>query len=224
MAYGNIPRTIYTLFQTILGGVSWHEVCDPLFEINWIIPFLFLIYVAFTILAMLNVVTGIFVDNAFHFAQNQRNIAILKEIDRKDDYQKKIIQFFDAVDEDGSGEISVEEFTAVLEDPTLAAYFRVLEFDIDDARRFIDLIDTDKSGSLSVDEFLKGCQRFKGPAQAIDVHAVLQEVRSIKEELLHSNVYDSDKGQRNSFKRDSSVSEPDVSADLHQGPRQALKV
>jgi len=182
-AYGTLTRTFYTLWQTVQGGVSWHEVCDPLFHNGVFLPVLVMTYIAFTTLAMLNIITGIFVDNAFHFAQSQRNIAILKEIDKKKEYEQKIRDFFRSIDEDGSGEVDVAEFAEVLEDPTLSAYFRVLEFDVDDAQRFIDLLDLDNSNTLTIDEFLMGCERYKGPAQGVDVHACLKECKEIHKML-----------------------------------------
>ena len=32
--FGNVPRSVYTLFQTTLGGISWHEVTDALAQVD----------------------------------------------------------------------------------------------------------------------------------------------------------------------------------------------
>eukprot|EP00930_Biecheleria_cincta_P064086 TRINITY_DN49628_c0_g1_i1.p1 TRINITY_DN49628_c0_g1~~TRINITY_DN49628_c0_g1_i1.p1 ORF type:complete len:545 (+),score=90.56 TRINITY_DN49628_c0_g1_i1:96-1730(+) len=179
-SFGSPLRAVYTLCISILGGVSWHECSDPLLEKNLLLAaFFYMSFLTFAMIALLNVVTGIFVDNAFNFAQGQRNIAILKEMEREEVYAQKIKDFFAAVDEDASGEISVDEFEKCLEDPTLAAYFRVLKIEISDAKRFISLVDIDDSGTLSVDEFLEGCTKFKGAAQSIDVHTCLRDLRKI---------------------------------------------
>eukprot|EP00913_Durusdinium_trenchii_P032257 g30202.t1 len=79
--------------------------------------------------------------------------------------------------EDGSGDVTAEELGEMLDDPALSAYFRVLGFDIDDARRFILLLDTDANGSISVSEFLRGCLRYRGVATGVDMHTCLRVVR-----------------------------------------------
>merc|ERR1719326_2539993 len=61
--YGSLARSMLTLFEAISGGVDWDELVVPL--IDDISPFcavLFVMYIAFCTLAMLNVVTGVFVD------------------------------------------------------------------------------------------------------------------------------------------------------------------
>lgn len=72
----------------------------------------------------------------------------------------------------------------MLDDPALSAYFRVLGFDIDDARRFILLLDTDANGSVSIHEFLRGCLRYRGGATGVDMHTCLRVVSAHSSELL----------------------------------------
>lgn len=177
--YANLSTTLYTLTLTVMGGISWHEVCDPLMSIDWLSAALLLTYILFMMLAVLNIITAVFVDSAYRSAERQRDLKIKEEIDRQDEYMDQIREFFEALDEDSSGEVSPEELKDLLTDSTLNAYFRVLGFDIDDASRFIKLLDKDRSGSVSVNEFLDGCMRFKGPAQGVDVHTILYELKTV---------------------------------------------
>jgi len=179
-AYGSLPQTIYTLVLAVLGGRSWHEVCTPLMKVGWFPVMLLLVYVAFVVLAVLNVVTGVFVDNAFRCAEKQRSLAIQKEMDRQEQFIQQIRDFFAAMDQDDSGDVTPDELAEMLKDPTLSAYFRVLGFEIDDANRFIDLLDKDEDGAISVDEFLRGCLKFRGGAAAVDMHQCLRLVRQLQ--------------------------------------------
>ena len=56
--FGSVPRSGYTLFQTTLGGISWHEVTDALLFVDVVSFSLMFAYLVFTILALLNVFTG----------------------------------------------------------------------------------------------------------------------------------------------------------------------
>ena len=57
--FGSLPRSGYTLIQTTLGGISWHEVTDSLLYVDAISFCLMFAYLVFTILALLNVFTGL---------------------------------------------------------------------------------------------------------------------------------------------------------------------
>eukprot|EP00931_Biecheleriopsis_adriatica_P042327 TRINITY_DN24120_c0_g2_i2.p1 TRINITY_DN24120_c0_g2~~TRINITY_DN24120_c0_g2_i2.p1 ORF type:complete len:330 (-),score=45.54 TRINITY_DN24120_c0_g2_i2:12-902(-) len=185
--FGNVWRTAYTLYAVALGGVNWSTVCNPLFQTGGLLPALLLCYVTFMILAMLNVVAGLFVENSLRFAESQRSIAVMNEVERAREYTSRLMDFFSFIDAEMDGQLSVEELLVLLHDETLSAYLRVLDFQIDDMEQlehFVRLLDVDESGALSLEEFVKGCQKFRGPAQATDVHQILKETRSINKRLI----------------------------------------
>ncbi|CAJ1460128.1 unnamed protein product [Effrenium voratum] len=173
-SYGCLGWTVYTLAQTVLDGVSWHEVLEPLFSIGWLPVSLLLLYISFTMLAVLNVITGVFVDNAFRSADKQHIDIIQREIDKKEECMSLIEAFFNAVDVNQTGEISMEELAWFLDDATMDAFFRVLGFDVYDKTSFMELLDADDNGNVSYDEFREGCMRFRGVAQGLDLHLVLR--------------------------------------------------
>merc|ERR1712107_4888 len=53
--YGTVLRSIYTLFQSISGGIDWHRAADALAGMGPIWLLLFIMYVSFTYFAVLNV-------------------------------------------------------------------------------------------------------------------------------------------------------------------------
>merc|ERR1712019_24739 len=62
--FGSLLVTILTLFECIVGGIGWSHVVDPL--IKHISPFMgavFCLYIAVSLFAMTNLVTGVFVTN-----------------------------------------------------------------------------------------------------------------------------------------------------------------
>jgi len=154
-SFGSLSWTLYTLAQTTLAGVSWHVVCDPLLQVGWLPVSLLLIYISFTLLAVLNVITGVFVDNAFRSADKQHSDIIQKEVDKKEECIALIQAFFHAVDVNHNGEISLDELRFFLDDATMEAFFRTLGFDVYDKQRFMELLDVDDSGEVSYEEFLE---------------------------------------------------------------------
>merc|ERR1711920_839285 len=70
--YGALWRSGLSLYQAITGGVSWGELLKPFFEQNSSMAIamvvLFCVYISFGLFAMLNVITGVFVESALSSA------------------------------------------------------------------------------------------------------------------------------------------------------------
>ncbi|CAK9091399.1 Sodium channel protein type 4 subunit alpha (SkM1) (Sodium channel protein skeletal muscle subunit alpha) (Sodium channel protein type IV subunit alpha) (Voltage-gated sodium channel subunit alpha Nav1.4) [Durusdinium trenchii] len=181
--FGSISRSHYTLFQTTLGGVSWYEVTDALFNVDAFSCILMFAYIIFTILALMNVFTGVFVDNALQNSKKERKTQIEDTIDRKRTALDQIIEFFVATDSNGDGTISADEIQFLLEDPMMSAYFDMIGFRPGDAKLLADLLDYDNSGDISLDEFISGCERMRGEAKGIDVHLLMMECYQINAKL-----------------------------------------
>jgi len=181
--FGNIPLTVYSLLQAMLGGVSWGVASDALFDIHWTVAGLFFFYIFFTMLAFLNITTGVFVDNAVETARTQRDFLVQKETELKEKYLAEMRDLFMEMDEDGSGTVSMEEVAAYFEDPRVRSYFAALGLDSADTERLFNLLDCDEDGDVGVDEFLDGCLRLKGLARSIDVQHLLMEFKKFNKML-----------------------------------------
>ena len=53
-----------TLYQGISGGIDWYNAVEVLAPVSPICEYVFSAYVFFTVFCCLNIITGIFVDNA----------------------------------------------------------------------------------------------------------------------------------------------------------------
>jgi len=175
--FGSFDRTIYSLIQALLGGINWGVIADALLTIDWTSALLFLFYIFFSMIAVLNIITGVFVDNAVETSKMERDYLVQKQIELKEKYLQEMRQLFSDMDRDASGSISLEEVKAYVEDPRVHAYLQVLGLEADDAEKLFRLLDTSGSESVSVDEFLEGCMRLKGAARSIDMQQLLAEYK-----------------------------------------------
>merc|ERR1712232_57522 len=81
MFFGSLGGTALTLFQSITGGVDWRDISHPLGDsISPMLAIVFIGYVSFMILALLNVVTGIFVDNAITKTKEHSDIFMMNNV------------------------------------------------------------------------------------------------------------------------------------------------
>lgn len=168
---GSLPWTMYSLWKAISGGSDWGDVADPLFEISPTMGFVFTMYVIFCVCAILNVVTGVFVNKALKVAEADQDTMILENHQTRLDHMKKIKNVFSNADHDGNGRIDASEFTRTCEDPNVQAFFRYLELDLEgtDPSVLFDMLDFDGDGSLDSDEFCFGCSVLQGYARSIDL-------------------------------------------------------
>merc|ERR1712137_793293 len=70
--YGTLVRSMFFLYQAISDGVHWGELAEPLVkDVSPWAAFAFIVYTAFVIFAMMNVVTAFFVESALKSAQGE---------------------------------------------------------------------------------------------------------------------------------------------------------
>merc|ERR1712061_460144 len=101
MYYGSVDRAMLFLFASISEGIHWSDLMRPLTEYcsPWLAP-LFVLYVTFAIFAMMNIVTGIFLESAIATANDDKRRTIGSRLRR----------IFSATDRFGKRSISAEDF------------------------------------------------------------------------------------------------------------------
>jgi len=171
--YGSMPKAVTSLYQAITGGVSWRDIVIPLQA--HISPWLLLPvcgYIAFALLALLNIITGVFVENAMKSAKKDDDMYILT-------CSRQL--FIECCDE--KGEITWDTFQSRLDSPGMQNYFKAVDLSIDEAEFLFTLIDIDESGSLRPDEFVNGCLRLRGNARALDLAILMREVVGVQRHI-----------------------------------------
>jgi len=182
--FGSIFSSLYFLYKAMSGGADWGDVAQPLEEqIHFLFALFFCMYIAFTVFAVLNVVTGVFVDQAMIMSRQDHELVIDEELSREGSDINEFIRMFHEADADGNGNVSWDEFQSHIEDERVKAYFKVLDLHVDQAEELFVLLDPAKTGEVSIDDFVKGCVRMKGAAKSLDVQALLFQNKAMKDDL-----------------------------------------
>merc|ERR1712183_1053320 len=108
---------------------------------------MFCVYIAFLAIAMLRVLTGLYVNKASQAAAH----------DREEGIWDSLRQQFEGIDFDGSGTISKEEFTNHLDSKEASDLFRMLNLDKQHAVTLFQLMDASGDGKVDINEFISGC-------------------------------------------------------------------
>jgi hypothetical protein len=181
--YGSLWVALYTLFQSVTGGIDWGEGAEPLMVVGLHPIFLYIVYVALTIFAVLNVVTSVFVQNATKLALQDHDLVIQEQLNDRQAYIQAALGIFAEADSDGTGWITREQFERHLADPRVRAFFSCLELTGLEARRLFDMLDPDCSGVVNAEQFVTGCMSLRGTAKTMDVAALAFEHRRLAESV-----------------------------------------
>uniref|UniRef100_A0A7S0B6Y0 EF-hand domain-containing protein n=1 Tax=Pyrodinium bahamense TaxID=73915 RepID=A0A7S0B6Y0_9DINO len=182
--FGSLRSSILSLYMAMSGGRNWGDLYDILQDLPMTYRALFLVFITFAIFAVVNIVTGIFVENALQSQQTDRDIIVQEELESKREYFRQMKEVFDELDDDNTGCISEKEFEAKLNDERVIAYFNALKLDVNDAHTLFMLLDYDQSGEISIEEFVAGCHKLKGESRSLDIAIIQYEVLWLKEAFL----------------------------------------
>mmetsp|Transcript_104033 Transcript_104033/g.320906 ORF Transcript_104033/g.320906 Transcript_104033/m.320906 type:complete len:268 (+) Transcript_104033:2-805(+) len=182
--FGSMDRSILSLFMAMSGGQDWGLFYDALRELPMQYRILFLLYITFAVFAVVNIVTGVFVESAMQLHHADREVIVHEELESKKTYLRSMKEVFDELDEDGTGLITLQEFESKLNDERVIAYFNALKLDISHARTLFWLLDVDHSNEVNIDEFLTGCYKLQGESRSLDLKIMECEVRFLQESFL----------------------------------------
>mmetsp|Transcript_3510 Transcript_3510/g.10755 ORF Transcript_3510/g.10755 Transcript_3510/m.10755 type:complete len:658 (+) Transcript_3510:110-2083(+) len=181
--FGTIHDTMQTMFMSITGGISWAEVLDGFNKMDGFYHLVYMFYVGFVQICVLNIVTGVFVDTVHQMYQPERDEMIERETSKRKSMLRKLRNLLAEADADGSGTITWEEFDRFTQNPHIKMYLSAHEIDITQAHEIFDLIDRNRVGEVIIDEFVLSFLEFKGAAKGADVVILRNDVNKILTKL-----------------------------------------
>eukprot|EP00928_Gymnodinium_smaydae_P035474 TRINITY_DN24963_c0_g1_i1.p1 TRINITY_DN24963_c0_g1~~TRINITY_DN24963_c0_g1_i1.p1 ORF type:complete len:357 (-),score=56.47 TRINITY_DN24963_c0_g1_i1:296-1222(-) len=176
--FGSVFATTMSLFQAVTDGEEWRNMVEPLQkEISVLFGPLFALYVGFVSFALMNVVTGMFVEKAFHQGKTERRRYLLEQA-------RSVFQVGDG---HPRGKVTKAEFERHIQDPLMQAILQAIDLDPDEALELFHLLDLQHEGAVEVEEFINGCLHLEGTAKAIDLEAFSQQQRRYSIEFVRQS-------------------------------------
>jgi hypothetical protein len=169
--FGSMSRTMLSLAQAVSGGIDWGDLSEALASneiyMTGVIPLI--VYVAFATMAMMNIITGIFLETAMKRAEAEREGFASR--------QARLV--FDKADDDQSGNISWPDFEMALADQQMKNFFETIDIDMSEAKTLFELLDVSGDGFVSAEDFITGCLRVRGSAKSLDLLVLSREVNGL---------------------------------------------
>jgi len=180
--FGSLPNGMYYLFSIISGGPEWTDIADPLLSADLLYGFLLIFYICFMVFAVLNIITGIFVEGAIGKAQADKDAMVQELHEEMESIAKELRTMFVHADNDQSGTIDINEFEEMLETRKVKDRLATLGLRVSDAWGLFRLLDTEKSYKIDIEDFIRGCLRLKDHASKMDIEGLLIELRKASSE------------------------------------------
>mmetsp|Transcript_92786 Transcript_92786/g.267904 ORF Transcript_92786/g.267904 Transcript_92786/m.267904 type:complete len:584 (-) Transcript_92786:59-1810(-) len=181
--WSNLSSCMYSLLLAVTNGISWVELAVPLSFMGPFPVVLFIAYIAMVQFAVLNILTGVFCQNAIDSAAQDQELIAQSMLANKQMYVQNMQQLFKAFDADDSGSVTISEFMAHLDDESVRLYFESLDLDTSDVGTLFRLLDTADHRELELEEFISGCLRLKGNAKGMDMAKLSYMQRALAKKL-----------------------------------------
>ncbi|CAE8732551.1 unnamed protein product [Polarella glacialis] len=179
----SVMRANLMMFQTIIAGDSWGQLAVPVIEAHPWTAIIFIGSLLTLVFGVLNMIVAVVVDTfAEHRQRDVMNLAEEMDSDAAED-RRFLQKIFDQIDEDGSGELSLEELMSGARTvPEFQGRLRVMDIDENDLVQMFEMIDGDGSGSVDPEEFINTLNRWANDSKTAARFVKYQMMRSIAEQ------------------------------------------
>eukprot|EP00929_Paragymnodinium_shiwhaense_P071677 TRINITY_DN36421_c0_g1_i1.p1 TRINITY_DN36421_c0_g1~~TRINITY_DN36421_c0_g1_i1.p1 ORF type:complete len:899 (-),score=203.45 TRINITY_DN36421_c0_g1_i1:217-2913(-) len=180
-AFGTVPRSCLSLYKSMSGGADWGDVLSLLTPLSREFTLVFLVFITFAFVAVMNVATAVFVEATMRRSNSDRDMMVQSEMNETRDFLDSMRDVFEELDADKGGDVTKDELQEHLCNPYIGAYFTRLGVDVDNFDKLYSLLDSNNSGTISQDEFIYGCLRLRGQAKALDLEHIVKTISEVYE-------------------------------------------
>jgi len=178
MYWGSVFQSMITLYWSVTGGADWEQLAQPVRRAGAPAYALFLFYIAFTAFAVLNVLTGLYVETATKISQEDDEHVGYELYQRPE--TAKFVEFFQSTPQEDfdSGEyISLSSIQDNMSNEIVKAFLAVAELTPSDVRHIFKTLDTEKKGVVLLAELLDGCFHAKSTSVNLGLLALTSETK-----------------------------------------------
>eukprot|EP00929_Paragymnodinium_shiwhaense_P071546 TRINITY_DN36360_c1_g3_i3.p1 TRINITY_DN36360_c1_g3~~TRINITY_DN36360_c1_g3_i3.p1 ORF type:complete len:595 (+),score=101.16 TRINITY_DN36360_c1_g3_i3:195-1979(+) len=155
--YSSLPRTLTCMWAAITGGVEWVQLMEPLTAVSPAMELVFILYIAFVLLAIMNSLTAIFIETAMKTARAEEEAFVAKSV--ASHFAKH----------HSADWITWQTFQDELDSDELQDLLVALNVDKSAASRIYQMTDSKNSGVLTADQIVHGWTKLQGNATTLDL-------------------------------------------------------
>lgn len=197
--FGTVWKSMISLYKASTGGADWGDYAETLLDCGYTYYGLFLFFIAFVILALLNILTGLFVDRAMRGVAEDKDGMAIEKLHSDRAVVADLCKIFAAMtgqDLDKECVVSEEQFKAFMHSPVMRARLAVLDLDIWDSQKFFRILSSiSHSSEVDLGSFVTGCMQLRGLARRVNLHHVHEDVRDLKHAIKAGHTFQHELGR-----------------------------
>lgn len=182
--FHSVPMAVVTLFMSVMGGLNWEDLLRMFLDISSLHACFFIFYVLFAMLVVLNIITGIFVNDAKDIASLDREVLIQCELERDRKILRDLRSLFQELDTQRVGIITRAQFNSQVVKEPARSRLAMIGLSVEDADAFFRLLDVGNCSELQLEEFIIGCLRLRGKTADARTELMLQEAHLQRTKLI----------------------------------------
>jgi len=179
-----VQSAMVTLAMSTTAGKDWEDVWTLIEPLGSASRLAFLFYVAFFTFAVMNVVTGLFVERALQLCRPSEREALERRKAEAELEEAELTVILEMLDEDGDGFISKEEFTQLIRNERVSHVLHKMGVDIKDATVFFKTVARlSQQSDIRIPDFVAHIMRLRGNALSMDLHAVILHIKQLERNM-----------------------------------------
>jgi len=186
--FGSVSTAMLSLFMAVSGGNDWAQYHETVAAVGTTYNFLFLFFIAFSSIAFLNVITGVFAEKAMSLASPSTNEMMVRRTEKEMRDAKELMALLHRVlGPDGPSNLCIKSCERFLDHPDVVKYFEVRGLKPCSASRFFTLLaEIHETETVEVGTFVSACVKLDGMASSMDLHVLSAELKSMQ--LKHNHL------------------------------------
>lgn len=182
--YGTIRLTVLTLFMSTTGGMDWSKAADVLWPIGPFYYIIFLFYVSVVSFAVVNLITGLFVEGCMKAAEKDRILEMQDTKTETDDFKEAVKTLFMELVKDEDGILDREELGVAIQEPRMKAFMEWVQYDANEIITLFRILDkAGGSKGVTFDFFVESCFRFGQKTKGLDLLILLDEQEKVQKHI-----------------------------------------
>jgi len=169
-AFESVQRAMLTLYMSCSGGEDWLVFYSVINDVGWAGSLLFVFFIAFMHIAVMNILTGIFVEQAMKLAQPDRDRLAHEQQRAEMTQANELHKMCQEMDISDDGTISRSELCEYIQDGKFKAFLMTLglRLNLKHADLFFNIIDS-SSENIDIETFVQECMNLRGNASNFDL-------------------------------------------------------
>jgi len=181
--FGSVQRSMLSLYAAATGGQDWQMFYFTLEPTGELACFIFILFIAFIQIALVNILTGIFVEKALKSAVPDVEVQAREHKRAIEKERKELRELCAALDQSGdaNGAISPKEFESSDADK-LKDHLKFMGLEMQDIQALFDLLSGRQKGEVNTETFISACMRMR-TGSSVDIQRILCETSVLASHL-----------------------------------------